>query len=174
MTDNGTESGVEIKYSANCSDSILNGCNNVHVGETILFTASITAKSCSDKTQLIKIKRENSPGDITLELDVHCECNCQEKSEPNAPECNAEGAFECGICNCNPGRYGSTCECDNDSPTNNTDSCRMDINDSTICSGRGKNSYMEEHDELCIFMVLSRSLPFSLSIVGLLLSHVIT
>lgn len=35
---------------------------------------------------------------------------CQER---NSAKCsNGQGTLECGICTCNPGRYGRECECD--------------------------------------------------------------
>jgi hypothetical protein len=33
--------------------------------------------------------------------------------ELNSPRCfDGNGTFECGICTCNPNRYGENCECD--------------------------------------------------------------
>ncbi|XP_072041178.1 integrin beta-1-B-like [Amphiura filiformis] len=71
-------------------------------------------------------------------VDVVCSCDCEEKGIPNSDLCSdGNGTFACGVCYCNPNRYGEECECDIESGTGEGfENCRA--SDSTlICSGRG-------------------------------------
>ena len=48
---------------------------------------------------------------------IHTSLTCRPfvvvDQEVNSPKCfDGNGTYECGICSCNPGRYGSNCECD--------------------------------------------------------------
>lgn len=144
ITDNsGNE--VEIKYSSNCPKPKENGCSNIHVGEIINFTASIRPIKCQNAgafPQIIKIKPEGIGESLEIELEVLCECPCEKPNNPDffpqSSECTKQGDLRCGVCSCNPGRFGRNCECD--STTSNTDDvsdCKQNINDTEICSGLG-------------------------------------
>ena len=58
----------------------------------------------------------------------------QDKEE-NTTKCSFRGTFECGICNCNPGFIGKSCECSVDDMSNDS-ACRAQ-DSLEVCSGRG-------------------------------------
>lgn len=59
----------------------------------------------------------------------------------NAEECNRNGDFKCGVCDCHEGFIGKSCECNskdaNSTGTLSEDSCRQ-TNTSAVCSNRGQ------------------------------------
>lgn len=141
MRDN-SGSDVEIKYIPSCSKPIPNGCSNIHVGEIVNFTAVIKPLKCpaDGKPKIIKIKPGAVDEDLTLVLEVLCDCECQRKNHSdyveNAAECTSEGSLECGVCKCNPGRFGRNCECDKETSVSNDVSACKASNESEICSGQ--------------------------------------
>lgn len=144
ITDNsGNE--VEIKYSSTCSKPKENGCSNIHVGEIIDFTATIRPLQCQkpgSSPQLIKIKPEGIVESLEIELTVTCECPCEYNYHPDfisqSSNCTNQGDLKCGVCSCNPGRFGRNCECDRTtSITDDVTDCKPNENTTEICSGLG-------------------------------------
>lgn len=131
-----------MKYSSNCPKPKENGCTNVHVGETINFTASIRPLKCQSGSQIIKIKPEGIDESLEVELEVICDCPCEKPGHSDfsqqSKECTGEGDLKCGVCSCYPGRFGRNCECDSStSTTDDVSACKQHENDTEICSGAG-------------------------------------
>ncbi|XP_072041175.1 integrin beta-1-A-like [Amphiura filiformis] len=76
---------------------------------------------------------------LVIATEVICSCECEEKGIPNSDLCSdGNGTFACGVCYCNPNRYGKECECDVESGTGEGyENCRSS-NSTLICSGRGE------------------------------------
>ncbi|KAF5269170.1 hypothetical protein FQR65_LT02470 [Abscondita terminalis] len=136
---------VEIKYSSTCSKPKENGCNNIHVGEIISFTATIKPLQCQPQgspPQLIKIKPEGIDESLDIELTVACHCGCEQSGHSDyiqkSSNCTDQGDLKCGICSCYPGRFGRNCECDsNTSNTDDVSACKQNENSTEICSSLG-------------------------------------
>lgn len=75
-------------------------------------------------------------GDVIVDVTHLCECNCTD--ELNSPFCNSAGTYQCGICQCNLGRFGRSCKCDSSKPAQNDTSLCIDPNTpEEICNGDG-------------------------------------
>ena len=75
-------------------------------------------------------------GEVTIDLEYLCECNCA--AEPKSPNCNDVGTYRCGICECDQGFFGHTCQCDASSSSPNDTSACVDPNSAkTLCNGEG-------------------------------------
>lgn len=77
-------------------------------------------------------------GDVVIDIEYNCKCNCEQIS--NSPHCTFEGTYECGVCNCNSGRFGHLCQCDSSKPSQNDTSTCLDprTTDGTLCNGFGQ------------------------------------
>uniref|UniRef100_K1RY28 Integrin beta-3 n=1 Tax=Magallana gigas TaxID=29159 RepID=K1RY28_MAGGI len=51
---------------------------------------------------------------VEIEVEHECQCDCQREPEakPNSTNCNQRGTYECGVCHCNEGWSGDSCQCD--------------------------------------------------------------
>ncbi|CAH0556926.1 unnamed protein product [Brassicogethes aeneus] len=145
MTSNAS-SDMEVYFENNCAekDKKPNGCNNVHAGTIINFSATIRPTECTqgNNKKIIAIKPAGLDEEFIVEVNVICDCGCEEKSddtfEEKSDKCYQHGNFACGVCECNEGRYGDNCECDGDSFTSqDVRECQIDAN-TTVCSGRGE------------------------------------
>lgn len=135
---------MEIKYYPECKFPITNGCNNIHSGETVSFQMKIKPLEClaEGSIQRIHVKPEAVKEQLVIELETLCDCPCEKPNNidyvPNAEECSFNGNSECGICNCNQGKFGMKCECENFlSNSNDTSNCKINPNDTEVCSGLG-------------------------------------
>lgn len=109
MSDN-AKNNVKLSYNATCSNKRPNGCNDVHVGEVVNFTATIRPIKCQNLShEVIRIKPDGVDETLTVELEISCGCPCENKSHPtyekNSPICKGAGDLQCGICSCHGGRY---------------------------------------------------------------------
>lgn len=142
LTSNATDD-VDVKFSSTCRHLKPNGCDNVHVGEFIDFTATIQPRECSSKGQnkrVISIKPEALHERLIVELDILCDCPCSSSTDSsyqaNSSECSSSGDLQCGICKCAPGRFGRNCQCDNSAfSSEGSVNCKMN-EQAEICSGK--------------------------------------
>lgn len=77
-------------------------------------------------------------GEVVVPVKYLCDCDCSINNVKNSPKCNGAGTFECGICKCNEGNYGATCQCDitTEQQVNNTNAC-IGSDNTTTCSDQG-------------------------------------
>ena len=55
-------------------------------------------------------------GSVVVSLVPICECNCSATpGRTDSPDCNYHGMLSCGVCVCNAGFSGPTCNCTADS-----------------------------------------------------------
>ncbi|XP_049867319.1 integrin beta-PS [Pectinophora gossypiella] len=115
---------VQIVYYSSClgpKDSIMqtNKCDGLKVGDVVEFTAEITLKECPKDPRQWKQIFEISPvgvsENMTVELEMICDCPCEHPGHHAYNDsplvCNGQGISACGVCVCNPGRFGKACEC---------------------------------------------------------------
>ena len=77
-------------------------------------------------------------GKVEVEVELICECECEKGGEANSPKCKNLGTYKCGICYCNPGRYGEICECDEQTQADDS-KCKQanSTNPDVVCSNAG-------------------------------------
>jgi len=117
-------------------------CQEVKAGQTYGFTASLTAVSCPDKKDWDKKHTFTitAPGlgKVEVEVELICECECEKSGEDNSAKCKNHGTYKCGICYCNPGRFGEICECDEKTQADDS-KCKQanSTNPDVVCSNAG-------------------------------------
>ncbi|XP_056008349.1 integrin beta-3-like isoform X2 [Ostrea edulis] len=80
---------------------------------TVYLVSNLTV--CPEKRDFIfTLFPEGLEERVEIEVEHVCECKCQlePEAEPNSTKCNNQGTYECGVCHCNVGWSGDTCECD--------------------------------------------------------------
>lgn len=150
LKDNAT-SNIQMTYHSACNspDGKLrntNVCKGLKAGSTISFDVDIEVKSCpkraSDLNQTIQIYPVGLNESLIIDLEIICECDCEKPWNivEHSPKCNGFGTLSCGVCLCDPMRYGPNCECDakTHDATKDLQSCMRFANDTRPCSGRGQ------------------------------------
>lgn len=146
LKDNAT-SNIQMTYHSGCVNEKrkeTNICKGLKVGSTVNFDIDIEVKSCpkraSEYTQTIQVYPVGLNEALLIDLEIICECECEkpENVEEHSPKCFGHGTFVCGICACDPFRYGRHCECDakESDPAKDLLGCYKG-NDTRVCSGRG-------------------------------------
>ncbi|KAI8435079.1 hypothetical protein MSG28_003482 [Choristoneura fumiferana] len=123
VTDTSSDA-VQIVYYSSClgsKDNVIktNKCDGLRVGDVVEFTAEITLKECPKDPSKWKQTFVIYPGVIseglTVELDMICDCPCEHPGhhayDAGSLVCSGQGISACGVCVCNPGRFGKSCEC---------------------------------------------------------------
>ncbi|RZC33867.1 integrin beta-PS, partial [Asbolus verrucosus] len=135
---------VEIKINSTCPYPKINGCTNIHVGEIVDFTATIKPLECTKGStkKTIYIKPEAIEESIAIDLEVLCDCNCELPSSPfyetQSSDCHNSGSLKCGVCDCDTGFFGRTCECSSEnSQSVDVSNCKPNASDAILCSGLG-------------------------------------
>ncbi|XP_046583090.1 integrin beta-1-like [Haliotis rubra] len=144
-------------------------CKGITIGKPVDFEVEILATGCpadpADRVQNITITPVNLPETMTVTLEFICQCDCEKpgRGEANSSRCSGgNGTYQCGVCSCNEGRFGKTCECNRgDLSSSETESCQGP-NSTVPCSGVGKcecgqcvcrrgysGSFCECHDNAC-------------------------
>lgn len=91
-----------------------------------------------------QIKPSGLSDNLTVDVNLLCSCPCEHPGDPGfvttAPECSGRGNMECGICRCDAGQIGDSCECSENSGESSGDQSKKCLNKSTgeICSGAGE------------------------------------
>lgn len=146
LKDNAT-SHVQLTYHSSCVNDKrkeTNKCSGLKVGSTVTFDIDIELLSCpkrdSEHNQTIQIYPVGLNEALLIDLEMICECDCEKpwNKVEHSPKCSGHGTFVCGICQCDPFRYGKNCECDakENDPAKDLLGC-LRGNDTRVCSGRG-------------------------------------
>lgn len=147
LKDNAT-SHVQLTYHSGCVNEKrkeTNVCRGLKVGSTVSFDIDIEVKSCpkrpSEYNQTIQIYPVGLNEALLIDLEIVCECDCEKpwNIEEHSPKCSNHGNLVCGICVCDPFRYGRYCECDvkESDPAKDSLNC-FKGNETRVCSGRGQ------------------------------------
>ncbi|GLD55977.1 integrin beta-6 [Lates japonicus] len=131
---------LQMSFTAICPNGTvlpdLKRCSNIKPGETVVFNVSVELPGCLSGVRHFSLKPVGLQGSLEVELESLCSCNCRQPLEANSSQCTeGQGAFQCGVCVCQPGFLGAQCECNEESAL--LSNCLAN-NESTICSGQGK------------------------------------
>ncbi|RXM32823.1 Integrin beta-3 [Acipenser ruthenus] len=135
---------LSLSFNATCMNGeVIPGqksCSGLKIGDTVTFSVEARARGCpKEKNRTFTIKPVGFKDSLQITVNFECECNCQALAVPASPLCNnGNGTYECGICQCLPGRLGPRCECsEGDYNPSQQDKCSPKAN-SSICSGHGE------------------------------------
>ncbi|XP_033208227.1 integrin beta-PS-like isoform X2 [Belonocnema kinseyi] len=149
LTDNATRS-IDIKYFSKCLKETAEPkerreCGGLRVGNTVEFDVVIKARNCPENRaewqQSIQVRPTGLHESLTIDLQLICDCPCDRgghpSNVPNSPICRGNGTLACGVCYCNEGFYGKSCECKGKiHDSNEVEDCSSN-GDDQICSGHG-------------------------------------
>lgn len=143
---------VSVRYFSECMDGEMkerSSCQGLDAGDEVQFLVEVTATECpeneKDWNPVIDVYPVGRQGSLQVNLAMLCQCSCAKPGDKgyiaNAEECNRNGDFKCGVCDCHEGFIGKSCECNskdaNSTGTLSEDSCR-NPNTSAVCSNRGQ------------------------------------
>ena len=105
----GTANNVRITASATCPNQTEDGqCTNVLIGTEATYNVTVELLDCTpiNEEQFLRFVFY---GDIEIEVEPLCTCECSSQPSSNSTFCNSQ-TLTCGQCVCD-GRQGSRCEC---------------------------------------------------------------
>ncbi|CAG5121732.1 unnamed protein product [Candidula unifasciata] len=143
---------VTIVFKSKCLGDVVRetaDCDNLEIKSSVEFDVTMTVSRdvCIGRTGFVERTVTldavglNEQLDVKLRIQCECECEGPEHEEVKSDKCtHGNGTFECGMCNCDTGRYGRHCECDEFqiSSEKSLEQCRMDKNETLTCSGKGE------------------------------------
>ncbi|XP_063358668.1 integrin beta pat-3-like [Cydia amplana] len=129
---------VLVTLTPDCT--VQDTCQVAHASDTQI-QVTVTADSClkREENNTITIKPDGLAETVKITIKTLCECDCEKKPKPNAIKCHSSGSLVCGICECNPNRFGDTCDCIGSS-TMHLDKCKAHPEDTVLCSGIDRGS----------------------------------
>ncbi|XP_023691452.1 integrin beta-3-like isoform X1 [Paramormyrops kingsleyae] len=133
---------LAISFNASCTNGQFPGlksCAGLTVGDTVSFSVELQARGCpAEKTKTFTLKPIGFRDALQVAVNFECDCGCQKLAQPDSPVCSqGNGTYECGVCQCLPGRLGPHCECAQDQyKATSQDDCSAKPGE-PVCSGRG-------------------------------------
>jgi protocadherin alpha len=112
-----SSNAVEIRYISSClgsSKSETKICHNIGNGKTIEFDVELKVTKCPPNGNETFVITPIGVDEYTVvELHVMCECECELEptAKVNSSKCSHFGTSACGVCECDPNRFGKRCEC---------------------------------------------------------------
>ncbi|GAB1605708.1 integrin beta pat-3-like [Argonauta hians] len=137
---------VTVTFSSACNGNNITQtdyCDNLNPDSKVLFDVEIEVDKCperkADRKRTISIHPVGLPDKLTINLEILCECQCQNESTKVTEECSNRGIKKCGACVCEKNYVGRKCECDPENTTSLAldEKCRNPQN-GLICSDRGQ------------------------------------
>ncbi|XP_030623550.1 integrin beta-7-like [Chanos chanos] len=137
--------GVHISYNTQCSDGTHSRgqkrgeCTKVGINEQVNFTVTVTSMGCLPRNESFIIKVQGLNEELLVTLETLCDCVCNDTEEQSS-DCNGKGTFTCGVCSCDEGYTGKTCECERKQNTHSIlalEEMCIHPNSTLACSGRG-------------------------------------
>ncbi|XP_008068377.1 integrin beta-2-like [Carlito syrichta] len=133
---------LRVTYDSFCSNGASSknqprgDCDSVQIDVTINFQVEVTATECIQE-QFFVIRPLGFKDTVTVRVLPQCECQCQDHSQDRSL-CHGKGFLECGVCRCDSGHIGKSCECQTQGRSSQEleGSCRKDKS-SLLCSGLG-------------------------------------
>ncbi|KAM9746430.1 integrin beta-3a [Menidia menidia] len=139
----GVPDELNLSFNATClNGEVLNGlksCSGLKIGDTVSFSVEAMLRGCPEgKSHTFTIKPVGFRDSLEVTVDFACSCECEARAEANSSLCSGgNGTYECGICQCDPGRLGPHCECSLEDYTASDDVSCVSQADGPVCSGRG-------------------------------------
>nr|XP_034309800.1 integrin beta pat-3 isoform X7 [Crassostrea gigas] len=149
LSTDGIPKELVLKIYSNCgTGGILektNMCEKLSFDTWVNFTVAFESKltTCpSQRSFNMTIFPEGLDDRVQIEVEHQCDCDCQREpdAEPNSTICNRRGTYECGVCHCNKGWSGDSCECDERGTE--AEACGTEMG---ICSNAGNCTCRECH-----------------------------
>uniref|UniRef100_A0A2I3G637 Integrin beta n=1 Tax=Nomascus leucogenys TaxID=61853 RepID=A0A2I3G637_NOMLE len=133
---------LKVTYDSFCSNGVTHrnqprgDCDGVQINVPITFQVKVTATECIQEQSFV-IRALGFTDTVTVRVLPQCECRCRDQSRDRST-CHGQGFLECGICRCDTGYIGKSCECQTQGRSSQEleGSCRKD-NNSMVCSGLG-------------------------------------
>ncbi|XP_053420224.1 integrin beta-2 isoform X2 [Nycticebus coucang] len=133
---------LKVTYDSFCSNGVSHigqprgDCDGVQIGVPITFQVKVTATECIQEQSFV-IRPLGFTDTVTVQVLPQCECQCRDQSRDRSL-CHDKGSLECGVCRCDAGYIGKSCECQTQGRSSQEleGSCRKD-NNSIVCSGLG-------------------------------------
>ncbi|CAB1341692.1 unnamed protein product [Coregonus sp. 'balchen'] len=139
----GVPEELALSFNATCLNGELiqglKSCSGLKIGDTVSFSVEARLHGCpKEKNRTFTIKPVGFKDALEVTVHFACGCDCEAAAQPESPLCNqGNGTYECGVCQCHPGRLGDRCECaDGDYRPSDQGNCSPKAED-PICSGRG-------------------------------------
>uniref|UniRef100_A0A8C7K3S2 Integrin beta n=1 Tax=Oncorhynchus kisutch TaxID=8019 RepID=A0A8C7K3S2_ONCKI len=139
----GVPEELNLSFNATCLNGELiqglKSCSGLKIGDTVSFSVEARLRGCpKEKNHTFTIKPVGFKDALEVTVHFACGCDCEATAQPESPLCNqGNGTYECGVCQCHPGRLGDRCECaDGDYRPSDQGNCSPKPDD-PICSGRG-------------------------------------
>lgn len=152
---------AEFTFRSNCGSGPVeqtNECKELAIGDDVEFEVTMKVKPDVCKGQAGTVEKSVSVDAVGLNeklkitLKIMCECECElplpapqteeevKSQQEDKETCNGgNNTLKCGICDCELGRYGRHCECDETQISNieALKKCKA-TNTSDVCSGNGE------------------------------------
>uniref|UniRef100_A0A673XE08 Integrin beta n=1 Tax=Salmo trutta TaxID=8032 RepID=A0A673XE08_SALTR len=139
----GVPEELALSFNATCLNGELiqglKSCSGLKIGDTVSFSVEARLRGCpKEKNRTFTIKPVGFKDALEVTVHFACGCDCEATAQPESPLCNqGNGTYECGVCQCHPGRLGDRCECaDGDYRPSDQGNCSPKPED-PICGGRG-------------------------------------
>uniref|UniRef100_A0A671XBA6 Integrin beta n=1 Tax=Sparus aurata TaxID=8175 RepID=A0A671XBA6_SPAAU len=139
----GVPEELNLAFNASClNGEVIRGlksCSGLKIGDTVSFSVEAQLRGCpKEKSSTFTIKPRGFKDSLEVTVNFACDCDCEAKAEANSSLCsNGNGTYECGVCQCHPGRLGPRCECSVDDYSPSDDVNCIPKPGTPICSGRG-------------------------------------
>ena len=129
---NGTAGNLRIIANATCPTQTQDGqCTGVTIGTEATYDISVELLDCTTMNTEQNL-RFIFYGDILIEIEPVCTCECSSLPSLSDPFCNNETLI-CGQCFCN-GRQGTRCECPSSQNTfANNELCLRSNTSEVVC-----------------------------------------
>lgn len=103
------------------------------------FSIEAQLRGCpKEKSRTFTIKPLGFKDALEVTVEFACGCDCEASAEANSSVCtNGNGTYECGVCQCHPGRLGPRCECSVGDYSPSDDANCIPKAGGPLCSGRG-------------------------------------
>ncbi|XP_067111020.1 integrin beta-2 isoform X2 [Osmerus mordax] len=132
---------VRVTYTPICKGVVgtlgdKGACENVGVGQLIMFNVTVIADACIDETSFF-IGPLGIKDKLLVKVSTRCECTCDDPLVISHSHCNGKGKVSCGMCSCNNGFVGQKCECSIGEKDESSLRVACRRNNGTECEGRG-------------------------------------
>ncbi|XP_017284911.1 integrin beta-3a [Kryptolebias marmoratus] len=139
----GVPDELNLSFNATCLNGEvilgLKSCSGLKIGDTVSFSVEAQLRGCpKEKSRTFTVKPLGFRDSLEVTVDFACGCDCEAKAVANSSVCsNGNGTYECGVCQCHPGRLGPRCECSLEDYSPSDDANCIPKPGSPMCSGRG-------------------------------------
>ncbi|KAG7198720.1 hypothetical protein KM043_001711 [Ampulex compressa] len=143
LRDNST-GPLRLEYFSACGNSAsgeesTSECGGIQEGNVYDFRVVFSVEECPRneklwrQTVIIDDALASEASEVLVEVELLCGCDCKNLENSRC----GHGSNECGLCKCDVGWSGESCDCDVSSPEDNGLQC-IARNSTDVCSNRGE------------------------------------